>query len=313
MTGTKKAPTGNTVRGVVASLVASGLFAAIFLLAGVLTGWGAEEVFGWRVILTLAILVPALFIVPWGRGLLRGLLAQLRAHPARIPLGILGSGLVGIQLWLFMWAPINGMAVSVSLGYFLLPLAMVLVGKVFFGERLSRAQRIAVVLAGIGVLFEAVFAGGLNWPTLVVALGYPLYFVMRRWAGFESLAAFALELLILLPAAVYFVLVGPHGVTGPPLATQGFLATAAIGVLGALAMFLYLGASKVLPLSVFGLLGYVEPVLLLVVALLLGEQMQGTDALTYLPIFLALLVLAADGYRSTRRLPRTTKNPLGPA
>lgn len=302
MIGTTKTPTSNTVRGVVASLLASGLFAAIFLLAGVLSGWGAEEVFGWRVILTLAILLPALFIVRWGRDLLRGLLAQLKAHPSRIPWGILGSGLVGVQLWLFMWAPINGMAVSVSLGYFLLPLVMVLVGKLFFGERLSRAQVIAVVFAGIGVFFEAIFAGGLNWPTLVVALGYPLYFATRRWAGFESLAAFALELLLLLPAAVYFVFVGSHGISGPPLMGLGFLATAAIGILGALAMFLYLSASKVLPLSVFGLLGYVEPVLLLVVALLLGEHLLATDALTYLPIFLALLVLAADGYRSSRRL-----------
>ncbi|MBB2995572.1 EamA family transporter RarD [Paeniglutamicibacter cryotolerans] len=304
MTGTKKPPSGNTLRGVLASLVASGLFAAIFLLAGILTGWGAEEVFGWRVILTLAILVPALFIIPWGRGMVRELLARLRAHPARLPLGILGSGLVGVQLWLFMWAPINGMAISVSLGYFLLPLVMVLVGRVIFGERLSSAQWIAVAFAGVGVLFEALFAGGLAWPTLMVALGYPLYFVMRRMAGFESLAAFALELLILLPAAVYFVLAGPHGITGPPLINTGFLATAAIGVLGALAMFLFLGASKVLPLSLFGLLGYVEPVLLLAVALILGEKVLATDALTYIPLFLALLVLAADGYRSTRRQPR---------
>lgn len=301
--------TSTTARGVLASLIASGLFAAIFLLAGLLTGWGSEEIFGWRVILTLATLAPVLFLMPWGRAQLRALVSELKAHPWRIPLGLLASVLVGLQLWVFMWAPINGMAVSVSLGYFLLPLVMVLVGRFVFGERLSRAQRIAVLCAAVGVAGKIIFSGPLAWPTLLVCLGYPVYFVMRRWARLDSLAAFAVELVVLLPAGVYFVLTGAHGLGGPPLFSPGFLSTAAIGILGALAMFLFLGASRMLPLSIFGLMSYVEPVLLLVVALLLGEQLMAAEAFTYLPVVIALLVLAIDGYRSTRALPGRLNGP----
>ena len=66
-------------------------------------------------------------------------------------------------------------------------------------------------------------------------------------------------------------------------------------------MFLYLGAASLLSLSIFGLLSYVEPVLLLVAAVAMGEQLFLRDAFTYAPIVLALSVLALDGFRSSVR------------
>lgn len=67
-------------------------------------------------------------------------------------------------------------------------------------------------------------------------------------------------------------------------------------------MFLYLGAAATLSLSIFGLLSYVEPVLLLVAAVMMGEHLKINDALTYGPILLALSVLAFDGFRSSKSL-----------
>ena len=62
-----------------------------------------------------------------------------------------------------MWAPLNGRSLDVSLGYFLLPLTMVLTGRLVYGERLSRLQQIAVLFAALGVLNELYQAGGFSW------------------------------------------------------------------------------------------------------------------------------------------------------
>ncbi|MGO4382751.1 EamA family transporter RarD [Specibacter sp. RAF43] len=284
-------------RGTAVSIGASALFAIIFLVAGLLSGWGAGEIFGWRVVLTLATLALVLPLTVWGREEIRTILRRIRRRPTLGLLGIPAAGLVGVQLWLFMWAPLNNMALSVSFGYFLLPLTMVLAGGLFFRDRLSLLRKLAVAAAAVGVLHESLAAGGLAWPTLVVCLGYPVYFVLRRKAGFDTLGAFAAELVVLLPLGVLLILAGPHGPGGSGPAS-GYWGAGAIGVLGAFAMLLYLLASKWLPLSLFGLLGYVEPVLLLGVSLLLGEVLGWSAMLTYGPILLALIFLAADGRRT---------------
>ncbi|MDO2934056.1 EamA family transporter RarD [Paeniglutamicibacter sulfureus] len=287
-------------RGVLASLAASGLFAAIFLISGSLKDIGHTEVYGWRIVLTLLIVAPFYALVPGRRVQMVALLGRIRARPGLLVYGAVASSLVGVQLWLFMYAPMNGFALATSLGYFLLPLVMVVVGRAAFAERLSRGQKIAVALAVLGVGHQVVFAGGLAWPTLLICLGYPVYFAARRAARFESNAAFTLEILFLTPLAVYFILTG---VRGPEAAIVPVLS---IGVLGALAMFLYLGAASMLSLSLFGLLSYVEPVLLLVAAVAMGEQLFLRDAFTYAPIVLALVILAADGFRSARSMRRGT-------
>ncbi|MFI8414293.1 EamA family transporter RarD [Paeniglutamicibacter gangotriensis] len=283
-------------RGVLASVVASALFAAIFLVSGSLKDIGHAEVYGWRIVLTLLVISPVYALVPARKAQMATVLGRIRARPSLLFFGAIASALVGVQLWLFMYAPMNGYALATSLGYFLLPLVMVVVGRAAFSERLSQAQKIAVTLAIVGVGHQVVFDGGLAWPTLVICLGYPLYFAARRRARFESNAAFTLEILLLTPLALYFILTSVHG-PGAEL-----LPVLSIGLLGAVAMFLYLGAASLLSLSVFGLLSYVEPVLLMVAAVIMGEQLLLQDAFTYVPILLALVLLAADGFRAARSL-----------
>lgn len=283
-------------RGVTIMLAGAVLFAVIFLIAGLLPGWGPEEIFGWRVVLTLLTLGCVLPFLTDSRAEFASLLVRVRRRPVLLLPGVLAAGIVGLQLWLFMWAPANNMALSVSFGYFLLPLTMVLASRIFFSDRLSLLRKLAVTAAALGVAHEALSASGLAWPTLLVCLGYPVYFVLRRKIGFDTLPAFTAELLLLLPLGIYFILTGSHGL-GSESPTEGLLATWCIGILGGLAMVLYLLASKWLPLSLFGLLGYVEPLLLVVVSVILGETLGWSALLTYGPILLALALLSLDGRR----------------
>jgi len=292
--------TRNRLAGVAGSLAASTLFATLYYYTSLLEPLSGQQIYGWRILLTAPCL--ALLLLAIGRwGEVREILVRLPAEP-RLWLALpLSSALVGLQLWLFMWAPINGHGLDVSLGYFLLPLTLVLTGRLVFGETISRLQRLTCLLAAVGVGNQLLLASSLSWPVLAVALGYPCYFVLRRKLGTASLGGLWVDLVISLPVAALFVL--GSGDTLNLLAGNPRLPLliAGLGALSALALGLMINASKYLSLTLFGLLSYVEPVLLVVVALLLGESIAPDQWLTYGAIWAAIVVLVLEGLRALRR------------
>lgn len=283
-------------RGVLLSVMASVLFAALYYLSTLLVPLSGQEVFGWRVLLTLPCL---LLFMAAGRDwtAVRELAARLRARPLLLPLLLLSAALFGVQLWLFLWAPMQGRGLNVSLGYFLLPLTMILTGRLLFAERLSRLQQLATLCAVFGVGNQLLIVGGLAWETWLVALGYPAYFVLRRRLGTDNLGGMLFDMLLMLPVALWFAWAGGQMPGHFAQAPRLFLLVPLMGALSAWALISYLLASRHLTLGLFGLLGYVEPVLLVLVSLLLGERIQPGEWLTYVPIWAAVLVLVLEGGR----------------
>jgi len=279
-------------KGVVLSVGASTLFGAMYYFSSLLVPLSGEQIFGWRLLLTLPFLTGLLY-ASGDAAKLRALLGRLRRQPTRLPALLASSALVGVQLWLFMWAPLHGRGLQVSLGYFLLPLTMVLAGRLVYRDRLSRWQWLAAGCAAIGVANELLRLGGLSWETLVVALGYPLYFMLRRHLGTDHLGGLWLDMVIQLPVALLLIGAAPFA----PFASHPALwaLVPLLGVISAAALACYIFASRLLSFSLFGLLSYVEPVLLVAVSLLLGERIGAGEWLTYLPIWGAVAVLVLEG------------------
>ncbi|MBS1698592.1 MAG: EamA family transporter RarD [Actinobacteria bacterium] len=288
-----RTPASRSARGVAASLGASALFGTIFYLYGVVDA-SAEAQFGWRMIVTAGCYTLALATAA-GRAAFVQFWRALTAAWWRPPVLIGMSAMIGFQMWVFAWAPVHGYGLDASLGYLLLPIALVLVGRLLFREHVSRGQWVAVALAVIAIVAKIVIEGALSWIALGICVVYAVYFTVRRHAGLDLSATFGAETLLLIPLAVTFVLVMPGAST--PLGQSTVIAA---GFAGALAMMAYLGASRLLGLPLFGLLSYVEPVLLFVVALLLGSRLQPWDPLVYTLLGVALVVLAVDGFRAAR-------------
>jgi chloramphenicol-sensitive protein RarD len=284
-------------KGITFSVTSSVLFAVLYFYSTLLTPLNGEEIFGWRTLLTF----PFLTIFIWSRrqqGLVLNLLHRMRQNPALI-VGVLAtSAFLGVQLWLFMWAPLHGRALNVSLGYFLLPLTMLMTGRIIYKERLSRLQNLAAMCAAVGVTNELINVGSLSWETMVVALGYPVYFVLRRRLGSNNIGGLWFDMIFLLPAGAWFVYSGDVGLASLADYPRLYALIPILGVISAFALLFYMIASQTLSLSLFGLLGYVEPVLLVVVALLLGETIEGAQWLTYIPIWIAVLLLIVEGVKN---------------
>jgi len=291
--------------GVFCSLLASVLFACAYYSATLLAELGGEKIYGWRVLVTAPLL--GLFIIVSGRG---NDISRLWRRALRQPVLwlalLLSSGLLGVQLWLFMWAPVNGYGLDVSLGYFLLPLALVLTGRWCFHERISRLQILACAIAAIGVANELLFAPRVSWPTFVIVLGYPCYFALRRVLQTNHLGGMWFDLALSLPVALWFALEPMQATAAAQPLLWLALLVLGLGVVSAAALILMILASDRLELGLFGLLGYVEPALLVVVALLLGERIAPSQWITYLGIWLAVLLLAGEGLARLRAGPRQT-------
>ena len=287
-------------KGIVLSVLASSLFGVMYYYTSLLWPLSGAEIFGWRMLLTLPCMTLFMcFSGDWR--LVPKIVMRLREQPKLWWALLASSALVGVQLWLFLWAPLNGHSLDVSLGYFLLPLTMILTGRMVYGEHLSHLQKIAAALATFGVANEVYRVGGFSWTTLVVAIGYPLYFVLRKRVGTDNLGGLWLDMLLLMPVALWFVQSGEQGfdVASPRPALYTLIPL--LGAISALALISYILASRMLAFSLFGLLSYVEPVLLVCVALLLGESISAGQWLTYLPIWLAVLVLIFEGLKHLTR------------
>lgn len=286
--------------GVMYSLVGSVLFALMYYYATLLSPLTGEQIYGWRIILT-AVFLTMMLVLTGKRSEISGIWHRLVARPVLLLPLLASSGLVGIQLWLFMWAPVNGYGLDVSLGYFLLPLTLVITGRYFYQERITRWQSVACILALVGVINELLFAPRLSWPAFVVALGYPLYFSLRRKMQTNHLGGLWFDLMLSLPVAIWFMADAMSvDNQSKPMLTLALLILG-LGLLSATALACMINASRRLQLGLFGLLGYVEPALLVLVSLILGERIMSEQWLTYISIWIAIGIMAVEGVGSLRR------------
>ena len=283
-------------RGVAMSFFASCVFTIVPAYVLLLAPLDGVQVFAQRILWSL----PAVFILLMAVGrwpALKQSLTRLRHEPILVLALVVAALLMAVQWFMFVWAPLTGHMLDLTLGYFLMPLVLVLAGRVFYNEHLRTLQRIAVLLAAMGMVYELWRVGGLSWVTVICAVGYPPYFMLRRWMGFDAFTGFFLEMLVMSPVAIYLIIsFSPPGVFSE--STHLWYLLPGLGVLSTLAFAAMLGASHLLPLGLLGILSYVEPVLLFLFSVLwIGEAVESGQWITYVPIWLAVTLVIFDSLR----------------
>lgn len=284
-------------KGIIYSVLASLTFGALYFFTEFLKPLNSEQTFAWRMLSTL----PFLTLFMWKMGELhyvKDVAKRVFCRPQFVLMLILSSVLCTTQLWLFLWGPMNGRGLQVSLGYFLLPLVMVLVGCIVYKEKLTTLQLVAVVLAVLGVGHEIWRIGSVAWETLYVALAYPLYFFLRKKMRTDHLGGFWWDIALILPVAVALLSFMPSSSWHMVLDYSHLIwAIIGLGLLSAFGLGSYILASRYLSFILFGLLSYLEPILLALASMSLGERIQAEEWWTYGPIWLAVMMLMIEGTR----------------
>ncbi len=295
--------TNQTFQGTVASVSSSVLFSMMFLFGLFMLPLTGTQVASWRVLMMLLSLVILLSLTKQWQHVF-DYIKTLKTVKEWL-IFILPAPILGGQIWLFMWAPVNGFGLDVTLGYFLLPLMMIVIGRFFYQEYMSALQWIAALCAALGIGYDIVQYGSVSWVTLFVCLGYPPYYLLRRTLSVPPITGLLFDLTLLTP----IVLVMLYMSGGFSVAAQNmkfWYLLPLLGAFSALAMSLTMMASNKLPVSLFGALSYIEPMLLFVFSITILSQSldEGGSLFMYGMITLALLVMIIDsaiGYLVRRR------------
>jgi len=222
------------------------------------------------------------------------------------------SVLISVNWLVYVWAVSNGHVVDAALGYFINPLVTVLIGVLFFGERLHRAQLAAVLIAAAGVAVLTVAAGGVPAIALVLALSFGLYGAVKKVVPVDPRVSVGVEAGIAAPFAVVFIVVLTlHG--GAQFANNGAGHAALMilcGPVTAIPLLCFAAAAQRLPLVTLGLLQYMTPSLQMIWGVAVGhEPMPPARWAGFALIWVALAVFTADLLSRTRRTRATVPTP----
>jgi chloramphenicol-sensitive protein RarD len=246
----------------------------------------AVEVLGHRIVWSA--LLTTLLVLALGRA---GALAAVFRDRKRLA-GLAGSAIAITVNWgCYIWAVGNGHALDASIGYFLHPLASLLLGTVFLKERLDRRQGVAVGLVCIGIAVLAAGLGHLPWVAVTLAISFGFYGLLRKVVPVDALVGLTVETLLLLPFALAYVWTRPHGgaLLSGGLTTQVLLL--ASGPVTTIPLVLFAFGARRLKLATLGLMQYVNPTMQMSIAVLvLGEAFTIVHAVTFAFIWSGLLL-----------------------
>ncbi|WP_394252936.1 EamA family transporter RarD [Vibrio profundi] len=214
------------------------------------------------------------------------------------------SLLVGANWLIFIWAVNANHMLDASLGYYINPLINVLLGMLFLGERLRKLQWFAVGLAAVGVLVQLIAFGSVPIVAIGLAFSFGFYGLLRKKVGLEAQTGLFIETLVMLPAAMVYLLFIADSATSSfannPM--QLNLLLVAAGVITTLPLLCFTGAATRLKLSTLGFFQYIGPSLMFLLAVLIyGEAFTSDKAITFAFIWGALVVFTFDGITNNRK------------
>lgn len=238
----------------------------------------------------------------------KDLLAAL-GDPKMLAMAMVTAALISFNWGVYVYAIASGNALDAALGYYINPLFSVFLGALLLGERLNTTKTVAIMLALGAVVILTLDAGRL--PIIAVALfvsfGFYAYFKKSLPVGPNQ--GFLLEVLLLCPPALGYMIylamqTEGHFLAGTPTDTLLLLGC---GVVTAVPLMLYANGAKLLKLSTIGMLQYIAPTMILLIAVLAFEEPFGRARMIAFPlIWLALVLYSYALWRDSRSGDRAT-------
>ncbi|MEH6719035.1 MAG: EamA family transporter RarD [Aurantimonas endophytica] len=264
------------------------------------------EIVGHRIIWA----IPFALLILWWQGLLGGVwrhFTDLRT----VALATMTAMLISVNWGTYVYAIVAGHAVEAALGYYINPLVNVVLGALVLGERPNRIQSMAIGLAAIGVAILTVKAGGLPWISLILAVTFGTYGLLRKMVPVGASEGFFLEVAIL---ALPSVLVIAFFLPGEGHFLRNGWETAMLigaGPLTAIPLILYAAGARLLHYSTIGILQYAVPTLIFLTAVFVfGEPFSVWQLVAFAFIWAALILYTVALFRSTRAERRARQAPV---
>lgn len=277
----------DTLRGFLFALTAYLMWGFLPFYMKAVAAVPTPEVIAHRVLWSL----PIALIVVGVLGKLSVLWEVIRT-PWKLGLGLACAALISVNWGIYVWSIGSGHALDAALGYYINPLFSIFLGAVLLGERLTRPQIGAIVLAAIAVAVLTYEAGQVPVAALGLTVTWGFYAYLKRRMPIGANEGFALEVLILSPFALGYVAWlarSGQAVFGADMHLTWLLTGA--GLVTAVPLMIYANGAKGLRLSTIGIMQYIAPSMILVIALLFFGEHFGRAQMVAFPLIWAALAL----------------------
>lgn len=283
-----------TTRGTLAGFGAYGIWGLFPLLFAAMVPAGAWEILAHRIVWTLLLCAIALAVMrDWSW------IPPLRYQP-RLLAGVTAAAfLIAINWVVYVAAVTSGHTSDAALGYFLNPLATVALGVLVLRERLRPLQWAAIAIGAAAAVYLAVAAGSFPITALALAASFALYGLVKKKIGVSlpALHSLSLETAILMPAAIIILVIvalTPAGATFGAGAGHTSLLIFS-GVATAIPLLLFAAAARRIPLVTIGLIQFITPILQLLCAVFLLDEVLPIERwIGFGIVWVALALLATD-------------------
>lgn len=294
----KGQPASEAKLGVLLGFTAYALWGSFPLYFHLLKGTSPVEIVANRVIWSLLFLGGVNSVTRSWKGIL-----QSARSMGNVGLLTLAAGFLAVNWGVYIYAVVTQQVVEGSLGYFINPLVSVGLGVMVLRERLRRHQWAAVCIAVLAVIVLSIGYGRLPWISIVLAVTFALYGLIKKQVGFPAVESLTIETAALAPIALaamfWFAAAGKSALLTGDLRTVLLLLV--LGPVTAIPLLAFGGAATRIPLSTLGLLQYITPtVQFLLGVFVLGETMSPIRWAGFFLVWVSLAVMTVGGLLQAR-------------
>jgi chloramphenicol-sensitive protein RarD len=210
--------------------------------------------------------------------------------------------LIFINWGVWIYAIATNRIIDASFGYFMMPILSVMLGYIFFKEKLNKKRILSIILVILSILYLVLInLQSLPWVGLIVAISWGFYNLIRKKINIDTDVGLLIESLYILPfAVVAFYLISTNGyndftLSNPPMMLFIFLA----GPMTVIPLFLYVRGVELCGLGPTGMIFYITPTF----QFLLGffyydEPFSMSKLVSFILIWIAVIIYLKDLYET---------------
>ena len=257
------------------------------------------EVLIHRIIWSFVILIPLIFITKQV-DVFKTLLLDMR----KLKYLAFSTFFISVNWLVFIWAVSNNKIMETALGYYINPLVNVLLGFLFFSERMTKNQYIAIFLASLAVLYQLITIGSIPLISLTLAFTFGFYGMIRKKINVGSIVGLSVETLILLPFGLIYLYYIISNDTISFLNSTNYISFMLLlgGLITIIPLLLFNGAATRMKLTTLGFFQYIGPTCAFLVAVFIyNEEFNFDKLVTFTLIWIALIIFSLDSFIKNRK------------
>lgn len=240
----------------------------------------------------------------WAQGKLPQLLAVFRDKnilKREIPASVFLLADWGV----YLWAVQNGRVLECSLGYYIQPIVVFILGAVIFREKVGWRHIVILAVVVVGIVLSTDGFNGIPYVTILLAVCFAIYAAIKRSLRIDSVVSTSAEIVMMVPLALLFILFFRMGDTGMASITPlRQLMLLGAGVVTAMPMVLYSVGVKYLPLMTAGFCQYLSPTLAIVCGMIMGEYLTAEKLRSFYFIWAGVLLYCLNTVYEERKKAR---------